>query len=134
MISSLGIEQHRVVLPYLSAEQVVEELERAELMVLPSLCENSPNALGEAMLVGTPIVSTYAGGIPSIIKNGEEGTLVQSSDPAALADGIRDAFLNPNNAAVMAEKAKKTAFARHDGDNNAIALIAAYKQMMEENE
>ena len=49
LIRQLGVGENIVPLPILSAEQVADELKNAELFVLPSLGENSPNSLGEAM-------------------------------------------------------------------------------------
>ena len=54
--------------------------------MLPSSCENSPNSLGEAMLLGMPCVASNAGGIPDMLAAGREGLLYgESQDADALA-------------------------------------------------
>ena len=126
LIGTLGVEGHIVALPILSAEEVVEELSQAELFVLPSMCENSPNSLCEAMLVGTPSIATFVGGVPSILKDGVEGKLVPPGDPAALAGAIRRWFLHSEEAEACVGPARATALKRHDAKTNAEATLAVY--------
>jgi len=130
LIKSLGIERNVVALPSLSANGVVQELLRAELFVLPSLCENSPNSLGEAMLVGTPAIATYAGGISSIMRDGVEGRLVPTYSAASLSYAIHEAFEEPAKMQQMAKVARATAFERHDGNLNAQKLMAIYSDII----
>ena len=47
----------------------------ADVFLLPSQSENSPNSLGEAMLLGLPCVASNAGGIPDMLADGQEGLL-----------------------------------------------------------
>ncbi|MGN0854428.1 MAG: glycosyltransferase family 4 protein [Kiritimatiellia bacterium] len=128
LIRELGIEKHVVGLPRLSAIEVANELARAETFVLPSLCENSPNSLGEAQLVGTPAIATFVGGIPSVLRNGVDGRLVPCSDPAALAVMIDHYFSNPTAAEVYAKNAREFALVRHDPCRNAQATMRAYEE------
>ena len=133
LIRDLGVEGNVAALPSLSAEAVADELRKAELFVLPSLCENSPNSLGEAMLVGTPSIATFVGGTSSILKDGVEGKLVPSGDPAALASAIRHWFLHPDEAETYVEPARATALARHDGHKNAEDTLRVYREIATRN-
>ena len=129
-VKRLGVGENIIALPTLSAEEVANELAKAELFVLPSMCENSPNSLGEAMLVGTPSIATFVGGVPSIMKNGVEGKLIPSGDPAALAGAIRRWFLHPEEAEACVAPARATALKRHDARTNAEATLAVYGELM----
>ena len=129
LIRSLGVENEIVPLPSLSAEKVAQELACAELFVLPSLCENSPNSLGEAMLVGTPCIATYVGGTPSVLKDGIEGKLVPSCDPASLAAAIRHWFDSPEEAEKGVGTARAVALQRHDAKVNAHATLDVYRRI-----
>ena len=60
----------------------------ADLMVLPSHTEGSPNALLEAMAAGLPIVATAVGGVPEIVTADREAVLVEKSSPVSLARAI----------------------------------------------
>lgn len=129
LIRELDIENNVLALPGLPAEAVADELKNAELFVLPSMCENSPNSLGEAMLVGTPAIATFVGGTPSILKDGVEGKLVPSGDPAVLAGAIRRWFLHTEEAEACVEAARVTALARHNGRKNAEDTLRVYREI-----
>lgn len=62
--------------------------ELADVFVLPSHSEGSPNVLLEAMDAGVPVVATAVGGIPELATNELDALLVQDSDVAALANAI----------------------------------------------
>jgi glycosyltransferase involved in cell wall biosynthesis len=67
----------------------------ADLFCLPSLFEGMPNALVEAMIAGTPVVSSDCRSGPrEILGDGEHGCLVPPADSLALADAIEDAINN----------------------------------------
>lgn len=63
-------------------------LTACDLFVLPSLTEGMPNALMEAMAAGLPVVATRAGGVETLIHQGETGLLVPTADSHALAEAI----------------------------------------------
>ena len=60
----------------------------ADVFVLPSLSEGSPNALLEAMACSLPIVATRVGGVPEIATDGTTALLVPPRQPLALAGAI----------------------------------------------
>jgi glycosyltransferase involved in cell wall biosynthesis len=60
----------------------------ADAAVLSSSWENFPHTVVEALAVGTPVVSTAVGGVPEIVRDGENGLLVPAGDPVALAAAL----------------------------------------------
>jgi glycosyltransferase involved in cell wall biosynthesis len=67
--------------------EVAEFMRRADLFVLPSLFENLPCVLIEAMASGLPFVATDVGGVPELM-DGAGGWLCPPHDPDALAQAI----------------------------------------------
>jgi len=61
----------------------------ADAAVLSSSWENFPHTVVEALAVGTPVVATAVGGVPEVVRDGENGLLVEPHDPAALAGALR---------------------------------------------
>jgi glycosyltransferase involved in cell wall biosynthesis len=67
----------------------------ADLLILPSLAEAFGLVLTEALYLGTPVVATRVGGIPEIVDDGIDGTLVPPADSRALAQAILELLENP---------------------------------------
>lgn len=130
LIEELNVEGNVSLLPTLSAEEVAEELCHAEVFCLPSLGENSPNSLGEAMLLGVPSIVTDVGGNASLLKNGEEGFIVPSSDPAVLAEAIDIMFSDPLYARKIGQAGYDYAVRRYDPATVVKQLQNAYNGMI----
>lgn len=60
----------------------------ADVFLLASHSEGSPNVLLEAMSAGLPVVATRVGGVPELAENGEEALLEDRGDHEALADAV----------------------------------------------
>jgi glycosyltransferase involved in cell wall biosynthesis len=66
------------------------------------------------MIMGMPVVATYAGGTPSILENGKEGLLVQDGDPYSLTGAITDLIMDKDLTLLISRNAYKRAVLRHD--------------------
>ena len=76
----------------LNEKQIVDELKKSHVMVLPSTIENSPNSLCEAQLVGIPCVASFVGGVPEMLRDGLDGLLYTYNEPLLLAEYIGRIF------------------------------------------
>jgi glycosyltransferase involved in cell wall biosynthesis len=61
----------------------------ADVVVIPSLEDNLPNVVMEAMACGIPVAAFETGGIPEMVRAGETGDLVPKGDVRGLADALR---------------------------------------------
>jgi glycosyltransferase involved in cell wall biosynthesis len=90
-----------------TSEAVREELDRADIFVLPSHQEGLPKAMIEAMARSLPCIGSTVGGIPELLASED---LVPPGDVTALANKIREVATNPERMARMSarnlEKAK----------------------------
>lgn len=68
--------------------EVAKILQTADIFVLASLWEGLPNAVLEAMATGLPVIATRVGGIPELIRHGENGILVPPQDVSALSQAM----------------------------------------------
>ncbi len=79
----------------------------ASLFVLPSYYEGVPISILESMAVGVPVIATNVGGIPSIIKNGVNGVLVNPGDVESLSNAIVSLLTNSQIRESLSDNAKK---------------------------
>ena len=75
--------------------QLVEIYNAADLYVIPSLDENLPNTIMEAMACGTPCVGFPTGGIPEMIDHLKNGYLTKEHSAEQLAEGIYTLLTTP---------------------------------------
>lgn len=107
-------DRNIVYLGMIEGKMLVKEMMQADVFLHPSHIDNSSNSVCEAMMLGMPIVSTNAGGTASLIKDNEEGLLVQDGDPYGMAGAILEILENKNLANRISMNARKTAHNRHD--------------------
>ena len=50
--------------------------------------------MGEAQLLGVPVIASYVGGVPDMVTHGETGLLYRFEEVEMLAEGIRNLFMN----------------------------------------
>ncbi len=131
LIYDLGVQNHIEFTGPLKANQVAETLSKVNAYVLCSTIENSPNTLGEAMMVGTPCVASYVGGVSDMAEDGKEALFYRNDDPKLLAWNIKRIFDNDELALSLSEAGKKKALITHDAEKNAQMLIDAYTDILE---
>lgn len=78
-----------------------------DVMVLPSVWEGLPMIILEAMAAGCPIVATPVGGVPTAVRRGETGLLVEPRNPSALADAVAELLNNPERRRQFGKAAKR---------------------------
>ena len=89
LAKELGLSERVRFLGAVGRREVLELFRAADASVLSSEWENFPHTLVEALAVGTPVVATAVGGVPEIVRDGENGLLVPPGDPLALAAALR---------------------------------------------
>lgn len=102
----------------------------ADLAVLSSLSEGSPNALLEAMAAGVPVVATAVGGIPEIVTDGESALLVQPKDLSGLSGAMaRILVKEPGLARELVERSTTLIRDRHAPEMRVRKLLAVYQNV-----
>lgn len=79
-------------LPPLKADEMKRMYLKSNVFVSPSSIENSPNSLGEAMMLGVPCVSSLVGGVGNMLIDGAEGFTYQHDAPYMLAYYVMEIF------------------------------------------
>ncbi|NEQ97124.1 MAG: glycosyltransferase [Cyanothece sp. SIO2G6] len=94
LIHSLGIPVRSF--GYVDSDDTMSQIYSAsDLFVLPSLEDNLPNTMLEAMSCGTPVVAFDVGGIPDVVRDRVTGRIVPVRDVVQLANAILDCVFDP---------------------------------------
>ena len=112
----------------LDAEGMKREYLSCNVFICPSTIENSPNSLGEAQILGVPVLASYVGGIPDMMR-GDESHLYRFEEVEMLASKICEIFAAESNQPQL-EIMRKNAAIRHNPEKNAFALMETYRQIV----
>ena len=92
---------------WIAGQKKIDCLNWEDVYILPSYNEGLPIAILEAMAYSHPVISTPVGGIPEVIKTGENGILVKPGDTKAIADAIKYYIENREEIKMQGDKARK---------------------------
>lgn len=90
----------------LRKEDWIEKSKEFDIFINTTTIDNTPVSVIEAMALGLPVVSTNVGGIPFLIKKGETGSLVASTDAQEMAKNIIALLEHPEIALKMCTNAR----------------------------
>lgn len=113
----------------LKEEEMKTEYLKAHIFVVSSAIENSPNSLGEAMLLGTPVIASDVGGISSLATHGKETFLYPYDEPYMLAHYIERIFEADDLADNLSKAEKERASRTHDRYKNMYTYIETYSKI-----
>jgi glycosyltransferase involved in cell wall biosynthesis len=111
----------------LTVAQVQRELSQAACFALPSFQENAPLSLAEAMAAGVPAVAARVGGVPEMVAPDETGLLVDSRDASGMACALEALLKDPERAAALGRRARRTALSRHKASEVARRTAEVYR-------
>ncbi len=112
-------------LGYVAPQDMPGVYNAADLFVTPSLQENLPNTIMEAMACGTPCVGFHTGGIPEMISHGSNGYVAAYRDADDLAEGILR-ILYGNDAGLLSSEARRKVLSEYRQEIIAQRYIQLY--------
>lgn len=130
LIKKLDVAANVTFLGPQTADQMKREMLKANVFVSPSTIENSPNSLGEAMLLGVPCISSDVGGVSDLMIHCREGYVYPLEETYMLAYYIIKIFNEPKLAQEMGKNARNHASATHNPNNNFNRLLEIYNEIM----
>lgn len=88
-IHALNLGAHVQLLGRLPADGTLQEIARADLLVLASFMEGLPVVLMEAMALGLPVIASRVAGVPELVEHGTQGLLFTPGKWSELADALK---------------------------------------------
>jgi len=90
-----------------SDEEKYQQLKKSDVLVLPTSYDCLPTVILEAMQCGVPVISTYEGGIPSLIDHDKTGFLIEKQSIGGIVNYIEYLIHNPEIKEKMGQAAKR---------------------------
>ena len=115
----------------LSQQELLVEIQKHDVMILPSLGEGIANVVIESMAIGLPVISTNCGGMEEVVKHKETGWLIPMRDAKAIETAIID-FHNTSQEKLqsMVLQAHELVKREFDYDKNIVKFIALYESFV----
>jgi len=129
-VASCGLGERVRILGLVPDEVLRREYERATLLLLTSVEETAPVALGESHAVGIPAVGTDAGGIPWMIREGETGFVRPVGDVEGLAERIHTLLTDAELRARLAAGARRVGEEEYSLDRIARKTVDAWGEIL----
>ena len=104
----------------------------ADLFVLPSLSEGSPNVLLESMAARVPIVATNVGGVPEILDDGVSAVLVPPANSELMAAAIVELLINGSHATALGSVALERVSRVYNTTRYDQSLLNIYNRLLGE--
>lgn len=130
LCKELDISKDVIFYGWKEKDEVQKIMENCNLCVLPSRIESFGLTIAEAMAAGIPVISTTAGAVPEIIKDGETGILVPSEDIEALTKAMIYALENRNEMRKRAKAARGMVKEKFSWDLTAKKHIEIYQSLL----
>lgn len=117
---------------FLDRDQLKSRLAAASFVVLPTLEDNCPMVVLEAMAAGVPVLASKVGGIPDLIEDEKTGVLCDPKRPESFREGMEKLIMDREYAMRLAASARAEALRRFHPRVIARRHLEIYRQVLEE--
>jgi hypothetical protein len=128
----LGLEKDSGLLAHMGLKMVSrleEEIPDAAVLVYVTNSEGLGSGAMLAMSAAVPVIASNIGGLPEVIRHGENGLLVEN-DEAAIAGAIRQLLDHPEQARQIGAAARRTIIERFTVDRMVASTLEAYRRVL----
>lgn len=102
---------------------------KSNVFVSCSSIENSPNSVGEAMLLGVPVVSSDVGGVKNLMTHNEDGVIYPFDEPYMISYYVKQIFSDLEMAEKFSKNARFHARTTHNRQKNVSTVLDIYKKI-----
>lgn len=134
LIRKLGIEENVCFVGRKNAAEVADILAKSQVCVVPSAMEGASATMCEAMMIGTPGICSYRGGMTDLLRDGESGFFYDFKEYPVLASRIMTLFEDEELCRTFSARVIADAEARHNREKNYAQLIEIYEELLKEKE
>jgi glycosyltransferase involved in cell wall biosynthesis len=114
----------------INREQLKHHFAEATALVLPSLEDNCPMVVLEAMAAGVPVAAARVGGVPELIDDGRTGLFLEPLQPESIAGAVQRLVTEPALAERLTMEAKREAQRRFHPREIAARHVGIYREVI----
>jgi glycosyltransferase involved in cell wall biosynthesis len=123
---------HRIIFTgFASDKEVIDLMNSADVLVVPSIYEPFGIVALEGMATGVPVVASRVGGLTEIIDHDRTGIFVYPRDPESIAWGIGKILSDSDHARFITKNAKEELHKSYSWEAVAIKTVEVYKKVVE---
>lgn len=130
LIKKYRLEKNIVLCERLDSTGMVKRMQEAHVFLSPTSIDNSPNTLGEATMIGVPVITTAVGGILSIFEDKKTCLFVPAGDSILMAMKLKELFDNDILAERISKNSSQLALKRHNIKDTAIQYLNIYSDIL----
>ncbi len=130
LVKDYGLNKTILFLGGMTQKDVIQEMQKAHIFLLPSIQEALPVVLMEALAVGLPAIATNVGSVSQIIKDNKSGFIVEKNDVNALADKLLFLIERPKLWQTMGSAGRKTIEEHYNINVLNDKLVNIYKHLL----
>lgn len=131
IVKKYDLTKNLVFLGCLNEQSMCRQYLKAHVFVSPSIIENSPNSLGEAMLLGVPSIASDVGGVSSVLEHGVDGFMYRADAPYLLAYYLYQIMIDDELAIKISRNGRKKAEELYDVEKNINSVMEMYNIIIE---
>ncbi|MGD1280172.1 glycosyltransferase family 4 protein [Mycobacterium seoulense] len=129
-IAECGLQGRVRLLGPISHEELLDEYARAQILLMGSREETTPQAVAQAMACGLPVIASRVGGIPDMVEDGRTALLFPYGDVAACAEHIRRMLDDDALRARIERTVRVEAQQRFDPKSVADQTVCVYREVI----
>ncbi len=129
-VQELGCSEHVRMPGWIGEKERAEAFASCSTFILPSHFEGMPMSLLEAMGHGLACVATDVGGIPQVIKSGENGILIKPGNPDEIASALITLLNDEPMRKRLGEAAAETVRRDFDARGNVDTILSLYRSLL----
>jgi glycosyltransferase involved in cell wall biosynthesis len=140
LITNLGLDSNVIWLGELNASEIAKEIVQANVVVITSLIESYSVSLDEALMLGAPVVCSFAGAMPEMAVHEKSAFFFPPGDIASCANSIEKLLIQPRSKlshhsesfiTTIASNARKSSLLRQEAKTK-FSYIEEYRKLIGE--
>lgn len=126
------LREHVEYLGWIGQEQKELYMDKCSIFILPTYFEGQPVSMLEAMAKGMAVISTQVGGIPQILRSGQDGILISPKDSQALAESICNLLGDTDGKRCFGVSARERVVKSYNISKSVKDLVSIYEDLVKD--